>query len=76
MKKVKSIHTGLIAATFATVLLAGVSTSASSYEYNDYPMVEAIYDPSRTGHWAPYTNGWDYFWGCTIAQSCAGSRWR
>ncbi len=65
MKKVKPIHAGLIAA----VLLASVSTSAMEA----YP---AFIDPTRTGHWAPYTNPIDYFFGCTIFQQCEGSRWR
>ena len=61
MKKVKSIHAGLIAA----VLLASVSTSAmGTHEWTD------------SVHWAPYDNGIEYFFGCTIFQQCKGSKWR
>ncbi|MGU9956372.1 MAG: hypothetical protein ACNYPI_01625 [Arenicellales bacterium WSBS_2016_MAG_OTU3] len=61
MKKVKPIYAGLIAA----VLLVSVPMSASA--------LPAYYDPV---HWAPYDNGWDYFWDCTIFQKCEGSKWR
>ncbi len=63
MKKVKSIQAGLIAA----VLLASVSTNASA----DIEL--KWHDPV---HWAPYDTPWLYFWGCTIAQKCKGSKWR
>ncbi len=82
MKKVTSIPTGLIAAAFAAVLLASVSTGASASDwFADFHGIsiddsEETFDSSRTGHWAPYTNAWNYFWGCTILQECAGSRWR
>ncbi len=61
MKKVKPIYVGLIAA----VLLVSIPMSASA--------LPAYYDPV---HWAPYDNGWDYFWDCTIFQKCEGSKWR
>ncbi len=60
MKKVKSIHASLIGA----VLLASVSTSANAW-FEDDPV-----------HWAPFNNALEYFFGCTIAQYCVGSKWR
>ncbi len=69
MKKVKSIHAGLIAA----VLLASVSTSAMGYWKNNRTAAEQA---AHLAHWAPYSNGLEYFFGCTIFQKCEGSKWR
>ncbi len=74
MKKVKSIHAGLIAA----VLLASVSTSALGLT----PYGQAIRDQvdlrraQAANHWHPYSNGIEYFFMCTIGQKCEGSQWR
>ena len=70
MKKVKSIHAGLIAA----VLLASVSTSAMGgtkwYERTNAEQA------AHLAHWYPYSNGLEYFFMCTIGQQCEGSKWR
>ncbi len=70
MKKVKSIHAGLIAA----VLLASVSTSAMGgtkwYERTNAEQA------AHLEHWAPYSNPLEYFFMCTIGQKCEGSKWR
>ncbi len=61
MKKTRSIHAGLIAA----VLLASISTSAfAEWKWHD------------PEHWAPYDNGFEYFFKCTLGQRCHGSKWR
>ncbi len=54
----------IYAGLIAAVLLVSVSTTASA----------AWFDPV---HWAPFDNGWDYFWGCTVFQldQCAVSKW-
>ncbi len=85
MKKVKSIHAGLIAA----VLLASVSTSASAVSdgldaFRQIPVSDEWGASRRTPeqqrahleHWAPYDGPLEYFFMCTIAQQCEGSKWR
>ncbi|MGV0036522.1 MAG: hypothetical protein ACNYPE_16805 [Candidatus Azotimanducaceae bacterium WSBS_2022_MAG_OTU7] len=64
MKKIKSIQASLIAAVFVLLVSISVPSGASSPAWKD-PV-----------HWAPYSNAWNYFWGCTIFQACAGSKWR
>ncbi len=80
MKKVKSIHAGLIAA----VLLASVSTSAigGSYTAQDradeaYRLrADAEYKERHLAHWYPWTGPMEYFWNCTLGGQCTGSKWR
>ncbi len=69
MKKVKSIHAGLIAA----VLLASVSTSALGAHVYQWTAAERA---AHLSHWAPYQGPIQYFFMCTIGQKCEGSKWR
>ncbi len=76
MKKVKSIHAGLIAA----VLLASVSTSAIGQYDSEYARAgRAAVDlrwAQKRNHWHPWNSAVEYFFRCTIGQECAGSQWR
>ncbi len=69
MKKVKSIHAGLIAA----VLLSSISTSAMGYWKNNRTAAEQA---AHLAHWAPWGGPVEYFFRCTIGQECEGSKWR